>query len=79
MTNEPCAECGGALKTLDVAGHAHEGDLFWGLESARPAGTAVVAACPRCGGTWVDAANVARSGGAPALRANLARVMRDAS
>jgi Zn-finger nucleic acid-binding protein len=74
-----CADCGAAMKALDVPGEAHEGDLFWGLESPRPAGSALAEGCARCGGIWVDAANLQRAGGAPSFRAALARVSRDAS
>jgi len=74
-----CPDCLGALKALDVPGPIHEGDLFWGLETARPQGTAVADACPRCGGVWVDAENLGRAGDARAFLANLAAVLRGAS
>lgn len=74
-----CADCGAGLKALDVPGPIHEGDLFWGLESARPQGTCVAEGCPRCGGVWVDAANLERAGGALAFGANLRALVRDAS
>ena len=79
LTHLTCADCGFALKSLDVPGPQHEGDLFWGLESPRPAGTSVAEGCARCGGVFVDAGNLSRAGGPVAFGANLARVMRDAS
>lgn len=79
LTRHACADCGFALKALDVPGPTYEGDLFWGLESPRPAGTAVVDACGRCGGVFVDAANLERGGGLDAVARNLAAVMRQAS
>lgn len=79
LTHLACADCGGPMKSLDVPGHAHEGDLFWGHESPRPAGTAVAEGCPRCGGVWVAAHELDRAGGERAFRENLARVMREAS
>ncbi|MHB8605130.1 MAG: hypothetical protein ACYDCK_07705 [Thermoplasmatota archaeon] len=74
LTTLRCADCGGPLTGLDVGAHAHEGDLFWGHESPRPAGAAVVAACGRCGGAWADAEELGRAGSREALRAMLARV-----
>ena len=79
LTHLNCADCRFALKSLDVPGPSHEGDLFWGLESARPAGTSVAEGCARCGGVVVAAAELARAGGPVAFRANLAAVMRGAS
>lgn len=79
LTHLNCADCRFALKSLDVPGPVHEGDLFWGLESPRPAGTCVADACARCGGVFVDAGNLARAGGLAAFGRNLAAVMRDAS
>jgi hypothetical protein len=79
MTPLACADCGGVLKALDVPGTTYEGDLFWGHESPRPSGTCVADGCPRCGGVWVDAANLQRAGGVPSFLDALARVVRDAS
>ena len=79
LTHLNCADCRGALKSLDVPGPSHEGDLFWGLESARPAGTSVAEGCPRCGGVFVAEAEMQRAGGPTAFQANLAAVMRGAS
>lgn len=79
LTSLNCADCRAALKSIDVPGPIFEGDLFWGLESARPSGTAVAEGCPRCGGVFVGALDLARAGGESALLANLARVARDAS
>ena len=79
LTHLNCADCRFALKSLDVPGPIYEGDLFWGLETARPGGTCVAEGCARCGGVWVDAANLARAGGAASFLDNLARVFRDAS
>jgi hypothetical protein len=79
LTHLNCADCGFALKSLDVPGHLHEGDLFWGLETARPPGTCVAEGCARCGGVWVDAANLARAGGVAPFLDSLARLFRDAS
>lgn len=79
LTHHACADCGFALKALDVPGPIYEGDLFWGLESPRPAGTAVVDACGRCGGVFVDASNLERGGGLDAVARNLGAVMRHAS
>jgi hypothetical protein len=67
------------MKSLDVPGHQHEGDLFWGHESPRPAGTSVAEGCPRCGAIHVDEANLARAGGSAAFEESLARVMLGAS
>lgn len=79
LTDRNCADCRFALKSLDVAGPTHEGDLFWGLESPRPSGTCVADACARCGGVFVAAEDLARAGGDEAFRASLERVMRQAS
>jgi Zn-finger nucleic acid-binding protein len=79
LTPLNCPDCGAALKSLDVPGAVHEGDLFWGLETTRPSGTCVAEGCPRCGGVWVDAGNLQRAGGLPSFRESLARVARDAS
>jgi Zn-finger nucleic acid-binding protein len=79
LAQRQCPDCGGALKALDVPGEAHEGDLFWGLESPRPAGSALAEGCPRCGGVFVDEANLQRAGGVLSFRASLTRVARDAS
>lgn len=76
LTSFNCADCRAALKSIDVPGPIHEGDLFWGLESARPTGTAVAEGCPRCGGIHVGAADLARAGGERAFLANLAGVAR---
>lgn len=74
-----CADCRMGLKSIDVHGPVHEGDLFWGLETARPAGTCVAEACPRCGGVFVRAAELARAGGESAFVASLARAALGAS
>gem|GEM_PF-6075510 len=79
LTSLNCPDCGGALKSLDVPGPVYEGDLFWGLETARPAGTCVAEGCPRCGGVWADAENLQRAGALPAFLASLERVRRGAS
>lgn len=79
LTALNCADCRMALKSIDVHGPVHEGDLFWGLETARPGGTCVVDACARCGGIFVSAADLARAGGEGALLANLERTARDSS
>lgn len=79
LTPLNCPDCRFALKSLDVPGPIHEGDLFWGLETARPGGTCVAEGCARCGGVWVDAGNLQRAGGVPSFLDNLARVFRDAS
>lgn len=79
LTSLNCADCRMALKSLDVPGPIHEGDLFWGLETARPGGTCVAEGCARCGGVFVDAANLARAGGERAFLGNLARVAAGAS
>jgi Zn-finger nucleic acid-binding protein len=39
----------------------------------------VAEGCARCGGVWVDAANLGRAGGVASFLGNLARVFRDAS
>ena len=79
LTHLNCADCRFALKSLDVPGPSHEGDLFWGLESPRPGGTSVAEGCARCGGVFVAGSEMRRAGGPLAFGANLARVMREAS
>lgn len=79
LTSLNCADCRMALKSIDVPGPVHEGDLFWGLETARPGGTCVADGCARCGGVFVGALDLARAGGERAFVANLVRVARDAS
>lgn len=79
LTSLNCADCRMALKSIDVPGPIHEGDLFWGLETPRPGGTSVAEGCARCGGVFVTASDLARAGGESAFLANLARVARDAS
>lgn len=79
LTQHNCRDCGFALKSIDVVGHVHEGDLFWGHESPRPAGTSLANGCARCGGVLVDGADLARAGGKEAFERNLAWVARDAS
>lgn len=72
LTSLNCPDCRFALKSFDVPGPVYEGDLFWGLETARPSGTCVAEGCARCGGVWVDAGNLGRAGGAAGFLANLA-------
>lgn len=79
LTSLNCADCRMALKSIDVPGPLYEGDLFWGLETARPSGTSVAEGCARCGGVFVTAHDLARAGGESAFLENLARVARDAS
>lgn len=79
LTHHNCNDCGFALKSLDIVGHVHEGDLFWGHESPRPSGTCVANGCGRCGGVMVDGANLARAGGRQAFERNLAEVASRAS
>jgi hypothetical protein len=79
LTHHSCRACGGPMKSLDVPGHQHEGDLFWGHESPRPTGSCVADACPRCGAVGVDAGNLERAGGRAAFEETLARVMLGAS
>jgi hypothetical protein len=79
LTALNCADCRLALKSLDVTGPVYEGDLFWGLETARPSGTCVAEACARCGGVFVDAHNLARAGGERAFLDNLERAALGAS
>lgn len=76
LTSLNCPDCRFALKSFDVPGPQHEGDLFWGLETARPAGTAVAEGCARCGGIWIGGADLARAGGVAAFLANLALATR---
>lgn len=79
LTSLNCADCRFALKSLDVAGPVHEGDLFWGLESPRPAGSCVADVCARCGGVFVGPADLERAGGMDAFRRALRAVMLGAS
>ena len=79
LTPHNCADCRFALKALDVSGPVHEGDLFWGLESPRPAGSCVADACARCGGVFVGAADLERAGGREAFERALRCVMLGAS
>lgn len=75
LTSLNCPDCRSALKSFDVPGPLHEGDLFWGLEAARPVGTAVADGCPRCGGLWAAAGDLSRAGGAAAFVENLRRFL----
>lgn len=79
LTSLNCADCRMALKSIDVHGPVHEGDLFWGLETARPGGTCVVDACARCGGVFAPAGELARAGGESALLVSLERTARESS
>lgn len=76
LTHLNCPDCRFALKSFDVPGPVYEGDLFWGLETARPAGTCVAEGCARCGGVWVDAGNLRRAGHAEGFLASLGALLR---
>lgn len=63
-----------ALKAFDVPGYQYDGDLFWGKEQARAAGTCVAEGCSACGGAWLEADQLARGGGRKNVLDGLARL-----
>ena len=73
-TEKSCPWDHAALKAFDVPGYQYEGDLFWGKEQARAAGTCVAEGCSACGGAWIEADQLARGGGRGHVLDGLARL-----
>lgn len=73
-TEKTCPWDHAALKAFDVPGYQYEGDLLWGKEQARAAGTCVAEGCSACGGAWIESDQLARGGGRKPVLEGLARL-----
>lgn len=73
-TEKDCPWDRTALKAFDVPGFQYEGDLFWGKEQARAAGTCIAEGCSACGSAWIEADQLSRGGGRKAVLDGLARL-----